>query len=175
MSRLFVAVWPPAAICDHVRRLPRDGWTGVRWTPEENWHVTLRFLGEAEPDEVKSALAASDLPSARAEVSSRLVTLGSHSLVVPVNGVDHLAAAVRHTTAMLGSQPTDERFRGHLTVGRAIGRRRIVHQPPRVDPARLSTAAFDVFEVALVASALTPEGARYSTIARFPTVNVGGR
>ena len=56
MTRLFVAVWPPdhvIELLDDVER-PRD--PGVKWVPVENLHITLRFLGDADVDEVADHL-----------------------------------------------------------------------------------------------------------------------
>jgi 2'-5' RNA ligase len=175
MPRLFVAIWPPAHVCDHVRALPRHGWSDVRWTPEQNWHVTLRFLGDADADDVADALAAVELPGGMAHVSSELVTLGSHSVVVPVSGVDALAGVVRQATGALGSHPPNERFRGHLTVGRAIGRRKIVRDGSGSGARATGVASFDVTEIALVESTLSPAGAGYATVATFRVVTGGGR
>ena len=57
-TRLFIAVRPSVAAADLVDRVPRPESPRVRWLPREQWHVTLRFLGDAEPDEVVAALAA---------------------------------------------------------------------------------------------------------------------
>jgi 2'-5' RNA ligase len=163
VSRLFVAVWPSAQACDHVRALPRDGWTGVRWIPEENWHVTLAFVGEARVDAVVAALTSAALPTARVGVTSHLTLLGRNSLVVAVTGVDALARAVRLATLPGGG---DQPFRGHLTIGRSIGKRPITGTS---SPAGGPSVEFDATQVDLVTSTLSSQGARYDTVATFPT------
>ncbi|NIR41602.1 MAG: RNA 2',3'-cyclic phosphodiesterase, partial [Actinobacteria bacterium] len=55
MPRLFVAVWPPPSVVDLLARLPRREEPGVRWTTEAQWHVTLRFLGRADPADATAA------------------------------------------------------------------------------------------------------------------------
>ena len=47
--RLFVAVWPPEEVVAELTALPRKDGRGVRFVAPENWHVTLRFLGQAIP------------------------------------------------------------------------------------------------------------------------------
>jgi 2'-5' RNA ligase len=162
MSRLFVAVWPSDAARQHIRSLPRDGWTDVRWTPLENWHVTLAFLGEADIDAVTRRLGGGDYPSATAEVGSRMALLGRSSLVLPVTGVDALAGAVR---ARVFDEPPGTPFRGHLTVGRSRGKRPISRKAGSM-PAP-AAVAFDVDEIALVRSTLSSDGARYDTVSTF--------
>ena len=162
VTRLFVAVWPSEQAREHVRSLPRDGWVNVRWASEDNWHITLAFLGEAEIDEVVGRLHGGEYPTATAEVGSRMRVMGRSSLVVPVRGMDPLADAVRRRVF---DEPPQQPFRGHLTVGRAIGKRPISGKPK---PGQvLAPIAFDVDEIALVRSTLSPDGARYDTVSAF--------
>src|SRR5688572_7010525 len=114
MTRLFVAVWPSELARQHVRSLPRDGWVNVRWTAEENWHITLAFIGEAEIDDTAGRLQGGDYPRSTAEVAPRMRVMGGSSLVVPVTGLDALADAVRGRVL---DEPPRQPFLGHLTVG----------------------------------------------------------
>ena len=162
MTRLFVAVWPTEQAREHVRSLPRDGWVNVRWTPEDNWHVTLAFIGEAEIDDVAGRMRDGEYPTATAEVAARMRVMGRNNLVVPVSGVDSLADVVR---ARVFDEPPQQPFHGHLTVGRSIGKRPISGKSKtgRV----LAPIAFEVDEIALVRSTLSPNGARYDTVVTF--------
>ena len=50
--RLFVAFDVPAAAAEAVERAIapwRGRLPGARWIPRENWHVTLKFLGQTRP------------------------------------------------------------------------------------------------------------------------------
>jgi len=47
MPRLFVALEIPPAVRQELARL-RRGIPGARWVPEEQFHLTLAFLGEVE-------------------------------------------------------------------------------------------------------------------------------
>jgi 2'-5' RNA ligase len=163
VTRLFVAVWPPEEALEDVRALGRKDGRGVRFVRPESWHVTLRFLGEADPAAVGPALDRASLPFARARFGPAVDVLAERALVVPVDGLDDLAAAVSRATADLG-EPPRRRFVGHLTVAR-------LHRRARV-PAALGTmvgGTFDVTEIALVQSRLHPDGARYETLATWPT------
>lgn len=162
MTRLFVAVWPSDQAREHVRSLARDGWVNVRWTPEDNWHVTMAFLGEAEIDDVAQRLDAGEYPTATATVESRMRVMGRNNLVVPVSGVDALAEVVR---ARVFDRPQSQPFRAHLTVGRSIGKRPISGNSKAGQvPAPF---AFEVNEIALVRSTLLPDGAHYDTVSTF--------
>lgn len=162
MERLFVAAWPDEPTIETLRRLPRPDEPGVRWVPEENWHVTLRFLGSSDRDAVIARLGAATLPGCRASLGPAVDWLGPQ-LVVPADGVDELAAAVRTATEGIG-EPPGPRFRGHLTIART---RRGAESAVLGHPI---TASFAITDVALVRSELTPDGARYTTLATYPTV-----
>ena len=162
VTRLFVAVWPTDEACEYVRSLPRDGWVNVRWMPEANWHITLAFLAEGDIDDTTERLERADLPAATAEIGARMRVMGGGSLVVPVDGLDQLAAAVRtHVFHEVPKQP----FRGHLTIGRSIGKRPISGKSKTGQI--LAPIAFDVKEIALVRSTLSSDGARYDTLGTF--------
>lgn len=161
MERLFVAAWPDEPTAGVLAGLPRPDERGVRWVPAEQWHVTLRFLGSCDRDEVVDRLAHAPLPRATARLAPAVDWLGPQ-LVVPVTGVDALAATVHRATEGLGDPPRP-RFRGHLTVART---RRNATSTVLGHPV---SASFEVREVALVRSELTTDGPRYTTVATFPT------
>jgi 2'-5' RNA ligase len=157
-------VWPPEEIAARLRLVPHDGWRDVRWIPEQNWHVTLAFLGEADSDGVTAALRRVALPTVIAEISSRLRVLGRTSLVLPVAGVGELARAVRTATV---PERADRPFRGHLTMARSRSGRPI--KGGRRELEMWDRTEFEIREIALVASTLTHEGSRYSTVATLAT------
>jgi RNA 2',3'-cyclic 3'-phosphodiesterase len=164
MSRLFVAAWPTADVIDLMTDVEQPNDHGVRWVPMENRHITLHFLGEADPDDVIAALDQAELPAVAARLGPAFDALAEHSLVIPVAGLDGLASAVRRAVAPLGSFQSKRRFVGHLTVARLARRAR-----PARSIGRRFEAEFDVDEVALVDSTLHPAGAVYETITTWPT------
>jgi len=65
MRRLFVALSLPEVVADGLTQL-QSGVRGARWIPEENFHLTLSFIGETDRhglNEVASALSGIDAPS----------------------------------------------------------------------------------------------------------------
>ncbi len=163
MVRLFVAVWPPDEVLEPLRALGRKDRRGVRFVHPDRWHITLRFLGEADPATVGAALDRVTFPAALARLGPAVDVLAERALVVPIAGLDELASAVVTATADLG-EPPRKRFTAHLTLAR-IHRRATL---PDV-LGTLVDGAFDVTEIALVRSRLHPDGARYETIATWPT------
>jgi 2'-5' RNA ligase len=159
VSRLFVAVWPPEEVAEELRALPRKDRRGVRFVPPENWHVTLRFVGDADIDVVSEALDTAILPAATARLGAGVDLLFDRLLAVPVTGVEELATVVDRATNGLGSEPPGRRFVGHLTVARCT---RGATMPPALGA--LVQAEWDVTEISLVQSRLRPTGAEYETL-----------
>jgi 2'-5' RNA ligase len=158
--RLFVAVIPPAPIRAAIAALDRPDAPGVRWTTADQWHVTLRFLGEVEdPSPVVVALDSAGLAPATATLGPRLVALGRGVLTVPVAGLDALAGAVTAATAGVGNPAGGRPFRGHLTLARARRGASV-----RSLAGAAVAATFPVGEVRLVRSRLGPGGARYDDL-----------
>lgn len=165
--RAFLGIWPDEATRDALDALERPAVDDLRWTTRDQWHVTLRFLGELGDHEVDPLLAA-----LRAEVTGEgrvrcvagpdTVVLGRRILAVPVVGVDDLARRVLAVAEPFGSDHPDEPFRGHLTLARA--RRRVpAHLVGWPLAATWSSATVDLIE-----SRLEPGGARYETVGRVP-------
>ena len=162
--RLFVAVWPPAAVLDALAGVPRPERPGLRWTTRDQWHVTLRFLGTVDdPSPVAAALEAglTEVAACEAVVGPTVEALGRHIVSVPVAGLEAIGAAVIAATAGFGAAPDGRPFTGHVTVGRSKrGSVRELAGGP-------VTGRWWVDEVCLVRSHLEPNGARYETLASF--------
>ena len=164
MARLFVAIWPSDDVLDRLADIERPKDQGVKWVLQENLHVTLRFLGDADETEVAARLADTLLPAATAVVGPAFDLLGERSLISPVAGVDELAVVVHQALRGLGTEPERKRFQGHITVARLARNAR-----PHRSAGRLFDATFAVDEIALVASTLHDTGAIYETVASWPT------
>ncbi len=126
--RMFVAAWPPPGIVDRLRPVVVDlrGRPGsdaslLSWTAPERWHVTLAFLGDADPDVVSTSLtraAGSSWWPAHAPVASigpSTSMFAPSTLFLPVDGLAGLAAAVR------GGLGTVVPYAGAVTRGGAAG------------------------------------------------------
>ena len=163
MTRLFVAAWPTAAVSERLADMPRPSEPGVRWVPPGNRHITLRFIGDGDRDEITDRLAAATLPRVTATLGPAVELLGRRLLVIPVDGLDPLAAAIGAATSGIG-QEEQRRFRGHLTIARLAGGAR-----PSLTGHRLHDE-FEITEIALVASGLHADGATYTTLDRFATM-----
>jgi 2'-5' RNA ligase len=172
--RLFVAVWPPTEVVAVLAALPRPAVDGLRWTDADQWHVTLRFLGEADENAARKAFAGIDpVPHAGAVAELGPVTgrFGRRVLHVPVQGLEALAAATVGATASVGRPPDDRPFVGHVTLGRARDRRGVDLRPLAGVPL---AARWTVEELTLVASRLGGgRPARYEVVETLPLLPPG--
>lgn len=162
MTRLFLAIWPPEDVIAELTSLPRKTQRGVRFVPPENWHITLRFLGEAHIGDVVDAMDGLALPAVEARLGPGVDAFDERALIVPVAGIDSLAQSVNDATRHIGDPPP-KRFASHLTIARVKPNTRM---PPAMG-AYVSTR-FPVDEVCLVRSRLHFDGARYETIDAWP-------
>ncbi|HEY6531428.1 MAG TPA: RNA 2',3'-cyclic phosphodiesterase [Acidimicrobiales bacterium] len=162
MSRLFVAAPLPRPVrTDLAERLPRAAEPGVRWVPEEQWHVTLRFLGEADEDAAAGALDDLRAPPATVTLGPRVSRLGRDVVCLPADGLDELARAVRAATAHVG-EPPGRPFVGHVTLARLRNRGAcgITGTPILL--------RYPVDEIVLVRSTLGPTGATHEPLLTVP-------
>jgi 2'-5' RNA ligase len=156
---VFVAILPPSVVLDQVAALRRPEHPGVRWTTRDQWHVTLRFLGEVpDPAPVADALDAASLARCSGVLGPEVAALGRRVVCLPVAGLDELAAGVVAATAEFGRPPEARPFHGHLTLARVTqgSLRDLLGEP--------AAARFDVRTVRLVRSRLGPGGARYDDV-----------
>jgi RNA 2',3'-cyclic 3'-phosphodiesterase len=123
-ARLFIAIWPDEASRDALVTTVHEARTAapdIRWQPAERWHVTLAFLGQADPEESRRRIAAHVITGLPAPEPVRLAGAGAFGSVIWV-GVEHgpwlgdLASGLQRALRV-----ADRRFRAHVTVGRVRG------------------------------------------------------
>jgi len=167
-KRLFVGLEIPAS-CKKTLLLLDPHLTGLRWLPEEQFHLTLSFLGNVETleeDGLREALrevrvAPFFLPlyglgvfNARGQPSVLWAGVGKghpHLFVLHRRIQD----AVLHT----GLEPDLKPFHPHVTIGRAKGVSRQALQPFIRKYAEADFGMFEVAGFALYSSVLSPGGA----------------
>jgi 2'-5' RNA ligase len=167
VARLFVAVWPPPDVVAALHAIERPEQQDLRYTTEDQWHVTLRFLGTVADDDIASVVAAlvdGACPAVDAEIQPAPKRLGPTAVVLDVAGLEPVAAAVE---AAVGRFAPDEhrRFKGHLTIARM---RRPGRWPARGVGGLPGARSWPVSEVTLVQSHLGRGPAVYETLAAVP-------
>jgi 2'-5' RNA ligase len=180
--RAFIAIdlpEPVRAALAEAQHGFRSACRDARWTRPEGIHLTLKFLGEisdAQTKQVVEALAQiGSLEPFSVEVSGfgffphaqrpRVFWAG----VAAPPALAELAARVENRMEKIGFAREDRAFAPHLTLAR--------FQVPRPQPALAAAVAgqattslgsFEASEFFLFESKLSPQGAQYRKVMRFP-------
>ncbi len=124
--RLFVALDLPWDLREALHGLAR-GLPGARWVPEENLHLTLRFIGELPPHRAEEAdLALATLRGKRFQLSLSgvgTVNRGGREVALWAGvernpQLEHLQAKIETALQRAGLPPEKRRFNPHITLAR---------------------------------------------------------
>jgi 2'-5' RNA ligase len=124
--RLFVALDLPWELRERLSRLA-TGVPGARWVPPENYHLTLRFIGETpghRAEEIDAALAGLrgrgfSLTFAGVGVHEKAGRLNALYVKVERNPqLDHLRGKIETALQRAGLEPERRRFAPHVTLAR---------------------------------------------------------
>lgn len=190
--RLFVGIDIDEAIRQRIATFVesmRDAAPKAKWVKPETFHITLKFLGETTKDnEVVTALQNVQLPrlQIRFEGTGFFPTQRSaHVFWVGIDADDGLlalASAVDEAAATVGFAREKQRFKPHLTLARAGARASgNPHQTAASNRTMFSAlqkrlesmpqqefGTMQAHEFCLYESKLSPAGAKYIKVARFP-------
>jgi 2'-5' RNA ligase len=176
MPRLFVAIDLPERIRDDVGSL-YEAIHGAYWTPDDNIHLTLRFIGEADGETARRIDSA--LRSVKFEpFSMRLKSTGSFPprgtpkiLWCGIAHNDHLLRLQKQTeralTSKAGLPPETRKFAPHITIARLNDSPESKLAQFLTDNALFETEEFAVSKIALYSSLLKRGGAVYSKEAEY--------
>lgn len=181
MLRLFVALEVPDEVRDALADL-EEPLPGARWVPYDNFHITLRFIGEVDGG------VAHDIDAALAEIDGRGFSLSLSGLGLFGDGkkVRSLYAAVEANEALarlqgkvenalqrIGLVPEGRKFKPHITLAR-------FKQPPgpKLDDylirrALFRAGPFPVQDFVLFRSFLSGEGSIYRAEVAYPLEAAG--
>ena len=184
--RLFIAIELPdlvkGMLSDLVGEL-RPKLKGWRWIRVENLHLTIKFLGELDEQDlnmVQECLRVCICKKAIAPIRFQIASIGvfpsiRHPSVLWCGMLEEervlqmLAADLENDLEKIGFQKEERSFHPHITIARAskkdpaiIVQRDIEMYKERV------FAAFDATMISLLKSSLTPQGAIYETLFQVP-------
>ena len=126
MIRLFVGLSLPHPLRDRLAALAA-GIPGARWTPSENLHVTLRFIGEVDEttaDGVHDALVELRAAAFDLEIGGcGLFTAPRRSFTLWVGAskappLVHLRDKIESALVRAGLPPEGRRYQPHITLAR---------------------------------------------------------
>lgn len=172
--RLFVAIRPPRLIRERLLAM-MGGVSGARWRTDDQLHLTLRFIGEADRH-----LAA--------DVAAALAGVSQAGFEIRLDGLGWFDARGRPETLWAGVTPEAPLKALHKKIDRALDRIGVPPDrrafAPHITLARLksgsgplgglleqlggfSSQPFAVDSFGLYESDLTPDGAVYSLAERY--------
>ena len=182
--RLFVSVDLPDDLAPAVEGVQDDlrDASGLDFTDPGQAHLTLKFLGEVEPDRldaIADALRGAVEEAGVAPFEARVEGIGAFPSAEYIQVVwlgigrgseemTRLHEAIEARTTDLGFDPEDHEFTPHVTLarmnhagGKELVQRALLEREPEIGSMRVE-------EVRLTESDLGPEGPTYATVERFP-------
>jgi 2'-5' RNA ligase len=184
VKRIFVAV----DISDEAREkageyaarlAERTPASGIKFVRPEKLHLTLRFFGRCDDDQLKRVtdavrIAAETITPFRATVSGTGLFPDERNprvLWLGVGGeLDQMLKAktlIETEFAKPGSMPKAERFVPHLTIARIKDSRLSRDIVDRHLASQFGPVEFEVNEIVIYESRLLPAGSEYSPVVRF--------
>ncbi len=176
MYRLFVALDIPFEIRKRISMIC-CGLNGVKWVPEENLHLTLKFIGEKSEDvaeeiaQVLSEIKFEAFEIILKDVGCFPIRKDPKILWIGVNdnlAINSLFKKIEKALISLELEPEKRNFYPHVTIARI----------EKIKQDRLSafyekfglfkTEAFHIKEFHLYSSHLTNKGSIYEKLASFP-------
>jgi len=175
MHRLFAAIRPPDRIRDLLLGM-MGGVSDARWQTDEQLHLTLRFIGEVDrhrAGDIHAALGTIHPPP----FEIALKGLGTfdrrgHPETVWAGVAPHEPLKVLHNKidqaiARVGIAPEQRAYLPHITLAR-LKRSSGPVRDLLEQSCGFTSPPFRVESFALFESKLTPEGAAYSMVERYP-------
>jgi len=149
----------------------------VKWVTPTNVHLTLKFLGDVDPEAVEQVKAAMAEASGDGAVALAVTGLGSFpprgrprvlwaGVSAGADAVSRLQAKLEAALRPLGFKQ-EHRFVPHLTIGRVKspkGAHELIPMLERHADTKFGSCA--AAEMVLYESKLTPQGAVYRAVAR---------
>jgi 2'-5' RNA ligase len=182
-KRLFVSV-DLDGLAEEVRAVQElfEGASGLNATDPEQAHLTLKFLGDTDPDRIPAlvetltgAVEDSGVDPFTAEFGGLGVFPSLDYISVVWLGVrdgseqlTRLHEAVEKRTVAMGFDPEDHDFTPHVTLARmnhAGGKELVQDVVENEDP---TVGTLQVDEIRLTESTLTDDGPEYATVASVP-------
>ena len=129
MPRLFTGLEVPREVA-FALSLKRGGLHGARWIDPENYHITLRFIGDVDYTTANEVTASLERLANSLPFSVRLTQLDAfggnkpHALFAGVEPNDSLArlqAAHERILQRIGLEPESRKYTPHVTLARLRG------------------------------------------------------
>ena len=175
MPRLFTGLEIPPDVAQSLAML-RGGLPGARWIDPENYHLTLRFIGDVD-DAVAREVASTLRPGKRAGFDLHVEGLKSFggnkpralvATVAPVPTLLEMQAEQERLMQRIGLEPEGRKYTPHVTLARL--RDTSNREVAEYLSARgfFRTAAFHINRFVLFSSRASTGGGPYIVEASYP-------
>lgn len=183
MPRIFIAIPIPNKIKQRISQEILSDKTfsnlRIRWVQPKNLHITLKFLGETPSERIPALIAAMQATAAQTDPFSIRLEKGGvfpnrqKPKVVWID-IEPPAPLLKiwqtlETNAAKNGFPRDTKpLKAHLTLGR-IADSHVETEKTRIGPlldaaSTLQLPIFEVNQIQLIQSTLSPQGAEYSLL-----------
>lgn len=175
MPRLFTALEIPRNAALSLSLL-RGGLPGARWIDVENYHITLRFIGDVDgrtADEIVDRLDRIDRPEFQLSLNG-IGSFGSkkpHSIwagVTPTPEMSALQGEIERICQRIGLPPDPRKFTPHVTLARLKSARVDDVVQYLAERGNFQTSLFSVSRFVLLSSRESVGGGPYLTEEVFP-------
>jgi 2'-5' RNA ligase len=180
--RAFIAVPTSGEIKRQIAAIQatlKETQADVRWEGSEKFHITLKFLGDCEPEVLHSL--ESDLRTSLRETQSfdllynslgcfpnltrpRIVWIGAQENA-HIAGLQHL---IEEAAGRFGFAKEDRPFHPHITLGRVKGNRHVDRLTETLKTVTFEPLQAGCTEVHVMRSELRPTGSVYSLLNSIP-------
>ena len=174
LRRTFAAALPAAACRDKLTEFCTQAAaaTGGRPMPAQNLHITLRFYGDSDPDQIAGQLQR--VSQAGKTIERFLVSVARlramprrHPRLLWLELVPDPHLLRLHQLQFAKGEEQERRFLPHITAVRAIS-----SQPVKLPGCSLNKIGpIEAESIALIQSHLQPDGSQYEIIERFKLAN----
>ncbi|MGV3574522.1 MAG: RNA 2',3'-cyclic phosphodiesterase [Devosia sp.] len=158
MPRLFTGLEIPSDV-GFALSLKRGGLSGARWIDPENYHITLRFIGDVDNQTANEVVDNLDYLSESLRFPVKLTHLGTfggdkpralYAGVEPSEALNRLQAAHERMLQRAGLPPDGRKFVPHISLARLRGTAaedvaRFIAEAGRFEPLSFSVARFALF------------------------------
>jgi len=174
MPRLFTGLEIPPSIAQSIAMM-RGGLPGARWIDPENYHLTLRFIGDIDDalaHEIAGMLGRVHRPSFELRIDG-LSSFGGRkpravvAAVTPVPPLMELQAEHDRLLQRLGLEPEGRKYTPHVTLARLRDPRPADIQCFLADHAQFRSEPLAVERFSLIASYRTKAGSVYEDQADY--------
>ncbi len=181
MIRAFIALTLPdllkTRLLDVRHALERTD-AKIKWVDHEQMHLTVKFCGDVDDGQAEELAAAVREEATHWQQPLRLAVGGLGAFPNKRNprvlwvgvqeniGLSAMAERIEASAVAIGIEPDERAFSAHLTLGRIKFIER--HDPllKRLKAMDVETYHYDIRELTLIKSELTPQGPLYTPLER---------